>query len=457
MKVSCFACWKYWLFILLPIQFNAYAQLSLSGQLRTRTEYRDGQGTLTSKNSAAAFFTSQRTRVSFGYTGYRFRLHSTIQDVRVWGQDASTINGTTTENRNGVMVHEAWAEFSLLDTGSVVGNLILKAGRQELLYDDSRLLGNLDWLQQGRRHDAAIVKYSNKTWQVDAGFAFNQNTELGSGTNYNGVPGARTYSAGTNGIGTMYKSLQFLYAKRKSCNSCCSFLFLKDDFNKFHFDTTARILDKGVWSRYTAGLNYSGSVAKKLSLLASAFVQGGKNKNGIGLSTWFFSLSSAYQWSDKLTLTLGTDWTSGNDETSAGTDHRFDPLYGTPHKFWGFMDYFYVASPSGVSGLKDYYVKVHLKTGQRLMLNLDAHEFFAANKISNETGATLDSRLGTELDLIALYTVTKEITFEAGYCSMFATTTMSSPWVKNVADADRVAYWAYFMMNIKTDLFKPSR
>ena len=121
------------------------------------------------------------------------------------------------------------------------------------------------------------------------------------------------------------------------------------------------------------------------------------------------------------------------------------------------MDYFYVSSPSGVSGLKDYYIKMHLKTGPRLILNLDVHEFFAANKISNETGVRLDSRLGTELDLIAAYTVTKEITFESGYCAMFATTTMSSSRVKNVIDADRVAHWAYIMMNIKTDFFKLSR
>jgi len=457
MEIYCFRYGKYWLVILLAIQFNTYAQLSLNGQLRTRTEYRDGQGTLTSKNTAPAFFTSQRTRVSIGYTGYRFRLHSTVQDVRVWGQDASTINRTTAESRNGIMVHEAWAEFSVLDTSSVAGNLILKAGRQELLYDDSRLLGNLDWLQQARRHDAAVLKYSHKAWQADAGFAFNQNAELSAGTNYNGVPINGMYPAGTNGIGTMYKSMQFLYAKRKKGNGYCSFLFLKDDFNKFHLDTTARILDRGVWSRYTSGLNYSGTVAKKLFLFASAFIQRGKNKNGVTLSTWFFSLSPTYQCTDKLTVTLGTDWTSGNDEQPTRADHRFDPLYGTPHKFWGYMDYFYVASPSGLPGLKDYYIKMRMKTGPRLVLDFDAHEFFAANKISNEAGNILDSRLGTELDLIALHTVTKEVAFEAGYCSMFATATMSSPQVKNVTDADRVAHWAYIMMNIKTDFFKPCK
>ncbi|WP_315822863.1 hypothetical protein [Paraflavitalea speifideaquila] len=35
----------------------------------------------------------------------------TVQDVRVWGQDVSTINRTTTQDNNGFMLHEAWAEI----------------------------------------------------------------------------------------------------------------------------------------------------------------------------------------------------------------------------------------------------------------------------------------------------------------------------------------------------------
>ncbi len=54
----------------------------------------------------------------------------------------------------------------------------------------------------------------------------------------------------------------------------------------------------------------------------------------------------------------GIDATSGN----AGTDparkyQRFDPLYGTPHKFWGTMDYFYAADGFSSNGLNDLYLK----------------------------------------------------------------------------------------------------
>jgi hypothetical protein len=41
--------------------------MSLTGQLRTRTEIRDGVGNLVLQGSPKAVFTSQRTRLNFGY------------------------------------------------------------------------------------------------------------------------------------------------------------------------------------------------------------------------------------------------------------------------------------------------------------------------------------------------------------------------------------------------------
>src|SRR5687767_1678859 len=139
---------------------NANSQLTLTGQVRTRTEYRNGVGALRPKNNDAAFFTSQRSRLTFNYKAGRVILQSSLQDVRVWGQDASTISNA---DGNKLGVHEAWAEIILANKNDStfrfhpVDYFALKLGRQELMYDDSRLLGNLDWLQQARRHDAAVI------------------------------------------------------------------------------------------------------------------------------------------------------------------------------------------------------------------------------------------------------------------------------------------------------------
>src|SRR5260370_5819833 len=84
---------------------SVHAQLTLSGQLRTRTELRDGQGAPLSKGSAGAFFTSQRTRLNALFSTYRLKFGVSLQDVRVWGQDVSTINRSTTANNNDLLLH----------------------------------------------------------------------------------------------------------------------------------------------------------------------------------------------------------------------------------------------------------------------------------------------------------------------------------------------------------------
>jgi hypothetical protein len=86
------------------------AQFTLIGQLRTRTEYRDGAGTLKPKANNASFFTSQRTRLTFNYRVNRITFQTSLQDVRVWGQDASTISNA---DGSRLGVHEAWAELTL--------------------------------------------------------------------------------------------------------------------------------------------------------------------------------------------------------------------------------------------------------------------------------------------------------------------------------------------------------
>lgn len=67
-------------------------QLTVMGQLRTRTEFRDGLGTLILKTNSPSFFTSQRSRLTFNYKTSRVIFQTSLQDIRVWGQDASTIS-----------------------------------------------------------------------------------------------------------------------------------------------------------------------------------------------------------------------------------------------------------------------------------------------------------------------------------------------------------------------------
>lgn len=434
---------------------QAKAQFTLTGQLRPRTEVRDGQGTLQKKGDDTALFTSQRARLNAGYTGYRFKVFLALQDVRVWGQDASSINKTTTEANNGLMLHEAWTELILNDTISKIKNLSLKIGRQEIAYDDQKVIGGLDWLQQARRHDAVVLKFANKGWIADIGAAFNQNKEANVGTLYNGIPATTNYTAGTNGIGTMYKSFQYAYLGRKFFFGDLSFLFFKDDFNKYVTVAAVKTPVQGVWSRTTTGLYYNANLTRKINLTGSYYYQGGRNKDGRVLSANLASITSTVQVSRKLFVGPGVDYLSGTDGTKAvTTDSRsnlFDPLYGTPHKFWGSMDYFYAANGFGNQGLLNYFFKAKYNAKDNLTFFAELHGFESANKVSNGAGGTRTPYLGTELDLKMSYNFTKLINIEAGYSYMQATNTMASAQVKNVTNANLTPQWAYVSLNIKPD------
>jgi hypothetical protein len=436
--------------VLMPSR--AEAQLSISGQLRTRSELLYGQGSPLPKGSKPAFFTSQRTRLNVGYKGYRTQFFISAQDVRVWGQDASTNNRLTNPALNGFMLHEAWGEISLLDTNytNAGKELSLKIGRQELLYDDSRLLGNLDWLQQARRHDAALIKFSDQGFTAHLGFAYNQNSEVKTGTLYNGIPNG--YAAGTNGIGTMYKSMQFGYVSKKMTQGIVSFLLLKDDFQKYSLTQTGiKTLEKGVNSRYTLGPYFQTKLGKGLNLTASAYVQKGKDKDGLNLSAYMYSVRGSYEVNKFISVGPGFDFTSGTGQGSR-KNGSFDPLYGTPHKFWGQMDYFYAANGFGKGGLSDLYLSGAVKASPKLLIQADLHQFSSAAQITNAKDEKLSSNFGEELDVIATYNLTKTISFQGGYCTFLPTNSLAQ--VKAVSNPQKMAHWAYLMINIKPDFLK---
>ncbi|MFD2873128.1 alginate export family protein [Mucilaginibacter ximonensis] len=485
---------------------NANAQLSLTGQLRTRGELRDGYGTLEPIGAKAAAIIGQRTRLNFNYKSSRLIFQTSIQDVRLWGQDASTISPADGAK---IAVHEAWAEIVLSnkkDTGFKVSPFdyfAIKVGRQEISYDDERLLGATDWITQARRHDAIVFKLIQQGWQVDLGAAFNQNTDaIGyNGTFYtpanvpatvkdskgnlmntpagyipllnasgvsakNGSPSFLN-PPGTNGLTADYKSLQYLYAARKFGKTRISGLFLSDEFGKYIIDSVKntsgtdigylygrRYNQTGVNTRITTGLLVNPVFGDKNQWAATAgyYYQGGHDRDGAKLSAYTYTASVAYKdinWA----YTAGLDVLSGKDATSNSTvNHRFDPLYGTPHKFWGLMDFFYASSGSPAGGLTDPYLKFKYTTANtRFSSELAGHYFMLQNNQKNTAGATIDKYIGTEFDLTNSYKLSKVTMVDLGICYMAATRSME--YAKGIAPNTTSLHplWAYLQLNIKPD------
>jgi hypothetical protein len=113
-----------------------------------------------------------------------------------------------------------------------------------------------------------------------------------------------------------------------------------------------------------------------------------------------------------------------------------------------------VADGFGNNGLVDYSLKTRFKARENLLFSLNAHQFTTSNAVTAGDGTTLDRNLGTELDLIVSYNLTKTINLEGGYCTLFATPTLASEAVKNNPTARLQANWAYLMISIKPDFLK---
>ena len=181
---------------------------------------------------------------------------------------------------------------------------------------------------------------------------------------------------------------------------------------------------------HTIGKSTSGYA--KISFQAAYYAQSGKNRDGVKMKNAFhYSMSATFQ-QGKISVTPGYDMLSGN-ETSTPEDEKFDPLYGTPHRHWGYMDYFYVATGSPAGGLNNPYIKLKY-TLPKIFFGLDLHHFFLNKDMRKGDGSFVKRTLGNELDLTFNYNMNKFTNIELGYAAMLATASM--PFAKGQASSD---------------------
>ena len=399
---------------------NTYAQLNVDAQLRPRFEYRHGYKTLFPNNVDPATFISQRTRLNTEYAIEKLRFYLSIQDVRVWG-DVPQLN---TSDNNDLGIHQAWGEVLFTPQWA------LKVGRQEIVYDDHRIFGNVGWAQQARSHDAALLKYKKDRFNIDLGVAYNQDAENLTGN----VLTTNTY-----------KFLQYVWVHKDWQEFNLSLLFLNNGLQYINEDDEN--INETRYS-YTTGshLNFKKG---NLNLVGNLYYQFGQDKSKNDLSAYLVALEGNYKLSSKVTTGLGVELQSGNEngEPSDGKNKAFTPLYGTNHKFNGLMDYFYVGNHANNVGLLDMYVKTKVSINAKNTLNLAAHNFMAAADISGSDS----KQLGTEIDFVYSYSFSKQVNFKLGYSQMFASEGLEI--VKNNFDSN-TNNWGWVMVTISPTLFR---
>lgn len=382
-------------------------------QIRPRAEYRNGSLFPRNEGDEAASFINNRARLSMEYKRSDLSMKISAQHVGVWGQDPQI------DTNGRFIMNEAWAKLNF-GTG-----FFAQLGRQTLSYDDERILGGLDWNVAGRYHDALKLGYANKANQLHLILAFNQNEEKKKGGTY--------YHDGAQ----PYKNMQTLWYHYTADELPLdvSLLFLNLG------------LETGVAATETSHTRYLQTFGTYITykpqswdMQGAFYYQTGKNKSAQSVSAFMASVKAAYAFDKQWSVSLGYDYLSGNG--GKGDKFKaFDPLYGTHHKFYGAMDYFYATAWQGAApGLQDAQLGVNFKTSKKVSMQLNYHYFATAAKLDD-----VKKGLGSEVDYQLDWNVMKDVKLSAGYSFMLGTKSMD---IVKGGDHKRWQDWGWVSLNI---------
>ena len=409
--------------ILAAIPACLSAQVTISGEIRPRTEFRHGFKTLYEKNTDPAFFTEQRTRLIADYKSDKFFAVLSLQDVRIWG----AVSQVYKSDPSMTAVNQAFAGYHFTK------NLTLEAGRMELDYDNARMFGNLGWAQQSRSHDLFKFTYTDSLWTLHAGIAFNQDAMTPEPAKLN-----NTFYSGVNN----YKTMQYLWFHKSADAFAISLLFMNQGLQVGKSDSSDVEYNQTLGTYVTLGKS-------KLKGTIEAYYETGMDGKGRDLSAYLLAGSITYPLVSGVPLTLGVDYASG---TPAGEnkDKSFNPYYGTNHKFFGLMDYFFVGNSNSNSGVTDIHLSMKTGIGKTSALVAALHQFMTAVDIPEvvNPSVNLSKNLGTEIDLVYNINLAKGVAITAGYSEMFATSTMEAIKPGN-GTKDRINNWAWLMLTFK--------
>ena len=408
---------------ILLLSVTVKSQFKVDAEYRIRSEFKDGLKTLSDSTKNPAFTTVQRTRLNIGFKDEKLEVYLSLFDVRVWGETAISKDVPV------MGVHQAYIQYRFND------NLAVKLGRQELLYDDQRLLGVKNWNNIGAAHDVALLKYKNEKTVGHFGFAYNNDTDKDFESDYDV---------------SYFKYLSFLWIHHKFSDQLDASLMNIFDGNQKEGDY------KTIYTRGTSGffLNYSLS---NISVEVNPSIQYGKSAGGGEAFAYFFHVKPAWNASDKLILEAGLDYFSGSDAFDPGKKlTAFSNLYGSGHAFCGHMDYFTdIQKQTKNGGLNDIYVTANFKVNDKLSFYAALHNFQFTNNVIDSVSAPglnqkADKQLGTELDLSLKYKFYPKAEVSLGYSTLVPSESME---ILKGGDSDIWQHWLWVSIQFKPDFF----
>lgn len=389
-----------------------------------RGEIRDGALPAENGEDFAAFLMG-KTSIKLEYTSPWLDVRFSPKFFGVWGSSSSGKMG----------VDEAW--FGLK---SPVG-LFLRVGRQALSYDDQRIIGDDDWAMAPITHDVVKAGFEGGKHKVHLLLAFNQNDEnLNGGTVY------------LNG-GQDYKSMQTLWYH------CDPLPWLGGSLIAMNMGMQSRLPDESKSYYQQLFGAFLDVHPKDFSFQASYYMQTGRDEYALPIHAWMASAESNWQINRKIGVNAGYFHMSGDPyffvppENAFGMARKteirgFNPMFGSHHKFYGAMDFFYVSTYYGgnTPGLQDLHIGATWSPSEALDVKGACHYLATSVSVDNKGRA-----LGHEWELSVNWKLASNVSLQAGYSFMHGTEIMTL--LKRSSEHNRLQ-WGWIMLVITPELFK---
>ena len=441
-----------------------------------------------------------------GQIGSRIRLNASanidektsaflqMQGVGVFGDNAATTANQGAVNRGGAAVSDTLNDVGFHQAFFTLKNFYdmpvdLKLGRQEIILDGHRLIGNTIWTLGMQAHDAIRLTHSHGDHTFVYAFS-----KIGEGDRDSG-DGAGTVrnTAGANGLRVDQDAHIFWGNFKGIGGGALSLYYVMLDIDDDVLNAGSTFNDNII---HTIGFRQAGNIAG-FDYRGEFYYQwgdadGSATQQTLNAGSWdreavMIGARLGKQFGP-LKATLWYDYVSGTDEGDASgrTVGSFDTLFDTGHKFYGLMDNFLQMGTAsrtardvqedglGGLGLQDIALKTSYKMNSKWKMKFDFHSFFTAEDayvaadttaargavataLANGSNNDGSSHLGEEIDISLHHKYSQSTSVVVGYSHFFADD-LGNELIGRSFGAGSVGtgnpnstgdgQWAYVMMNV---------
>ena len=378
------------------IQLPRSMSLRISGEHRTRFEYKDSVYSPADPMGMETFdYTHMRNRLRFDFdVAEDVTAVFEAQDVRTWGEE-----GSTTADAEGLDLKRGFIKVDSLIGDDISGQL----GRFVMHYGDQRLIGHLEWVDQGRTFDGFRLSYTpDDDTYVDLFGTRIRDDAIGvvDEQDFVGIyAGINEITPGLSAEGYGLLLLDQMKAAGEVGVGNTGFVTVG-----------TRLFGN------SGAIDYSGELA----------YQNGDVRDD-DLSAYAFAAKAGYtlednDWNPRFGVEVA--YASGDDDPTDGDNGTFQTLFPTNHMHYGYAD---LVAWSNIINFRG---SISVQPADRVQVAIDYHHFQLADEnggwfnagggLIRPGAAGADDHLGDEIDLTVKWGITEEVMLQTGWSYFLA-------------------------------------